>query len=287
MTHPVKGIDHVFLLVHALDSSAAAWQRLGFAVSPRGLHSAEMGTGNYTIMFSNDYLELLGVVTQTPRSDLQRDRLVRQGEGLHAIACRIDNAQQAKAELGALGIATGDVGVFERPVTLSTGEAGVAAFETVAYSDQEVPQGIVFMCQHKTRDTVWLPELITHANGTEGIGAVLVVSDSAEATAHGFARLFADGAVRMAGAGTWQIETGPDSAAIIVHEPQAARALYGPDIVEQTPAGAFAGLRLRVKDLGQLRQVLEARDVSYRAHDNQIIVSAAQANGTVLVFSED
>ena len=35
------------------------------ADTPRGTHSAHMGSGNYTIMFDPDYMELLGVLTPT------------------------------------------------------------------------------------------------------------------------------------------------------------------------------------------------------------------------------
>ena len=91
MAHPVLGIDHVFLLVNDLDASAARFRRLGFTLSPRGLHSAEKGTANYTLIFEHDYCELLGVVTETPDNRLQREILAEDGEGLRAIACRIDD----------------------------------------------------------------------------------------------------------------------------------------------------------------------------------------------------
>ena len=42
MTHPVKGVDHVFLMVNDLDESCEAFERLGFTISPRGMHSALM-----------------------------------------------------------------------------------------------------------------------------------------------------------------------------------------------------------------------------------------------------
>ncbi|MFD2856181.1 VOC family protein [Seohaeicola zhoushanensis] len=60
MTHPVKGIDHCFALVDDLDDAAAQYGALGFTLSPRGMHSAAKGTANHTIMFPEDYFELLG-----------------------------------------------------------------------------------------------------------------------------------------------------------------------------------------------------------------------------------
>ena len=61
----VIGIDHAVVVVRDLDKAAENWKRLGFTVSPRGTHSAKMGSGNYTIMLDPDYIELLGVLADT------------------------------------------------------------------------------------------------------------------------------------------------------------------------------------------------------------------------------
>ena len=47
MLNQVIGLDHVVVVAHDLDAAAAGWRDLGFTVSPRGTHSAHMGTGNY------------------------------------------------------------------------------------------------------------------------------------------------------------------------------------------------------------------------------------------------
>ena len=61
----IVGLDHAVVMVKDLDKAAENWKRLGFTMSPRGTHSAHMGSGNYTIMFDPDYVELLGVLTPT------------------------------------------------------------------------------------------------------------------------------------------------------------------------------------------------------------------------------
>ena len=65
----ILGLDHAVVTVRDLDGAAEAWRRLGFTVSPRGTHSAHLGTGNYTIMLDPDYIELLGVLTPTRLRD--------------------------------------------------------------------------------------------------------------------------------------------------------------------------------------------------------------------------
>ncbi|MGO1163174.1 VOC family protein [Brucella pseudogrignonensis] len=285
MTHPVRGVDHVFLLVNDLDKSAEQYRRLGFTLSPRGLHSKEKGTGNYTIMFPDDYFELLGIVAETEGNLHQREKLSAQGEGLHAIACRIENAQQAKSELAALGIQTGEVGKFSRPVELPDGSKGVAAFETVSFAEGEVPQGMVFMCQHKTRDTVWVPELLKHANGANGLAAIIAISADPAKSAEGFARLYADGKATES-SGEWTVSTGPNSADISVLTSAQAQKLY-PDVdFSKTPSGAFAALRIRVSALDAVRKVLDDNDLAYVNTSAGIAVLPENANGTVLEFVE-
>jgi catechol 2,3-dioxygenase-like lactoylglutathione lyase family enzyme len=51
----VIGIDHAVVMVKDLEKAADNYRQLGFTLSPRGTHSAHMGTGNYTIMFDPDY----------------------------------------------------------------------------------------------------------------------------------------------------------------------------------------------------------------------------------------
>lgn len=283
MSHPVKGVDHVFLLVNDLDKSAEQYRRLGFTLSPRGLHSKEKGTGNYTIMFPDDYFELLGIVAETEGNLHQREKLSTHGEGLHAIACRIENAQQAKSELAALGIQTGEVGKFSRPVDLPNGSEGVAAFETVSFAESEVPQGMVFMCQHKTRDTVWVPELLEHANGANGLAAIIVISADPAKSAEGFARLYADGKAISIDGG-WRVVTGENSAELLVYDRSYAENKYGTAWLDKTSIQAFSGLRIHVGSLDKLRTVLDESNVTYTDVVNGIIVSPDDANGTIVEF---
>ncbi|GAA5541906.1 MULTISPECIES: VOC family protein [Brucella] len=285
MSHPVKGVDHVFLLVNDLEKSAEQYRRFGFTLSPRGLHSKEKGTGNYTIMFPEDYFELLGIVAETPGNQHQRQKLAALGEGLHAIACRIDNAREAKAELATLDIATGEVGTFQRPVQLPGGGEGVAAFETVSFADSEVPQGMVFMCQHKTRETVWLPELIEHENGAIGLSAIVIIAADPETSAKGFARLFKAGkAVEQDGG--WKVLTGPNSADLLVLDREKALSFYPNVDLDKTPASAFAALRIRVRSLDKARAALTAHGVSFASTAAGVAVLPENASGTILEFSE-
>lgn len=288
MSHPVSGVDHVFLLVEDLDQSAAHYRKLGFTLSPRGLHSAEKGTANYTIIFEDDYVELLGIVTPTPGNQHQRDMLSDDGEGLRAIAFRIKDAHAAREALAGLGIQTEPVGEFSRPLPLPDGSEGIAAFAVTHFAKGEAPTGFAFMCQHKTRDMVWRPELKSHANGAVEIAAIVAVGEDSATMAEGFARLVAGGTVRAVEGG-YEVATGNaadlHSAAIVVLSPEGATARYSADAVAATPRKGLAALRIRVADQAATRALLIANGIAvHDGPEGAIWVAPAHAGGSIMEF---
>lgn len=94
MRDHVLGLDHIVIAVSNLTVSAERWQALGFTVSPRGLHSDYLGTANHTIMFEDDYVELLGVLAATEFNQPTRAFLAH-GAGLERLAMRTDDAEAA------------------------------------------------------------------------------------------------------------------------------------------------------------------------------------------------
>lgn len=283
MSHPTLGIDHCFALVHDLEAAARQFCTLGFTLSPRGLHSEAKGSANYTIMFPHDYFEILGLVSETALNKAQRDVLETAGEGLHAIACRIEDATGAARALEELGIATEHPNDFERPVDLPGGGTGRAAFSTVSYATREVPRGTVFMCQHKTPETVWLPSLLSHANGATGLAGIVAISDDPQSEATRFARLWKDGEV-ISDLNETRVLTGADSAPLILQTPEQIAAGYiGVDFTG-TPAGAFAIVRITTNSMEKARAHIEAEGIQPINTANGFAVPAEYASGCVVEF---
>lgn len=283
MTHPVKGIDHCFSLVADLGSAAAQFAALGFTLSPRGLHSEAKGSANHTIMFPDDYFELLGMLRPTPLNAPRYEMLKTQGEGLHAIACRIEDARAAERALGDLGIATQNLSDFERPVDLPGGGQGVAAFTTLGFAPQEVPLGMVFMCQHRSRDTVWLTGLLDHANTACGLAGIVARSDSPGVDARAFARLWAEGTVQPI-EGSTVVSTGPNSAALTLLAAEALNHRYAGIDTAALPHGAFAVLQVKIRDKDALMSVLERANVPGIGTAQGVAVGPAHAAGTIVEF---
>lgn len=281
MLNQVIGLDHVVVVAHDLDAAAAGWRDLGFTVSPRGTHSAHMGTGNYTIMLGDDYLELLGVLTETPHNAPTRAYLA-QREGIERAAFTARDAAAGVAELQDRGIAaTGPVD-FGRPVTLPDGTATMARFSTFNWPIEERPGDMrIFACQHHTRDAVWIPQLQQHANTATGIARVELLSrDPARAAQH-MGRLI-DREPQAQADGAWCVPSGAGRADFVFLSRSALAARYPGIAVDGLPGEGAAALVLRVADMARARAALTRVPVS--PCGDQWVVPASHANGLMLVL---
>ncbi|WP_038945806.1 VOC family protein, partial [Bradyrhizobium japonicum] len=54
-----RRIDHLVICVRDLEQAALDWQRLGFNLTPTGVHP--FGTSNRLAQFADNFLELLAV----------------------------------------------------------------------------------------------------------------------------------------------------------------------------------------------------------------------------------
>jgi hypothetical protein len=276
----VIGIDHAVVMVRDLDQAAENWKQLGFTVSPRGTHSAHMGTGNYTMMLDPDYIELLGVLSPTEHNAPAR-ALLEKREGIERVAfTAIDSAAGAE-EIRERGYAPIGPTDFERPVTMPDGTLSAAKFRTFQWPVAEAPAGMrIFACQHKTRETVWIPELMKHANGAKRLRQVLLVAPEPAKEAAHLAKLV-DRATRNEADGPIAVPSGADRADFVF--------LTRDQLAERYPGVSLAGLPDRgavglviAADLDAAEKALGSNGVR---SGQSICVPPAAANGTLLSFT--
>ena len=181
-------LDHI--VVHTgrggMDAAAAATEDLGFTLTERGYHS--MGSINHLIMFSTDYLELLGVPAgdTTSRPELQGAPL-----GLNGLVFKTDDADGTFRHLQAVGMAADPPKSFSRPVDTPSGTRD-ARFRTVTVRSDVFSAGRVYFCEHNTPELVWrpdLPEQQSHENGAGSFTEIVIVSDTPVEEAANFALL--------------------------------------------------------------------------------------------------
>jgi Glyoxalase-like domain len=277
----VIGIDHAVVVVKELDAAAETWKRLGFTLSPRGTHSAKMGSGNYTIMLDPDYIELLGILAETDHNASTRAFLARRGEGIERIAfTAIDSAAGAE-EIRARGLSPIGPIDFERPVPMPDGSLSAAKFRVFQWPVAEAPGGLrIFACQHKTRETVWIPELMRHANAAKCLKQALIVTPEPDKDAAHLSRLIdregrreADGAVTVA--------SGGDRADFVFLTKDQLAGRYPGISLDGLPERGGAGLVIASHDLAATEEALGAAGTRSGA---SIVVAPAFATGTLLAF---
>lgn len=276
----VIGIDHAVVMVKDLDQAAANYKQLGFTVSPRGTHSAHMGSGNYTIMFDPDYMELLGVLTPTEHNAPARAFLERSGEGIERIAFTAVDSADGAEEIRARGYPPVGPTDFERPVTMPDGTISSAKFRTFQWPTAEAPGGVrIFACQHKTRETVWIPELMRHANGARRLKQVVIVSPEPAKDAAHLSKMI-DRDTRSEADGAVAVPSGGDRADFVfLTRDQLGRRYPGVSLAGLPERGG-AGLVI-ASDLAAAEKALGATGVHSAG---AIVVPPAAGNGTLLAF---
>ncbi|MGY2934176.1 hypothetical protein ACVWZ6_003778 [Bradyrhizobium sp. GM6.1] len=94
-------------------------------------------------------------------------------------------------------------------MTLPDGTISAAKFRTFMWPTAEAPGGVrIFACQHKTPETVWIPELMKHANAAKRIKQTLIATPEPAKEAADLGQLIdrepkaeADGAVTVPSGG--------------------------------------------------------------------------------------
>jgi len=277
----VIGIDHAVVVVGNLDQAAENWKRLGFTVSPRGTHSAKMGSGNYTIMLDPDYIELLGVLDNTEHNAPTRAFLAERGEGIERIAFTAVDSTAGAEEIRARGYEPLGPTDFERPVTMPDGSLSAAKFSVFQWPIAEAPGGLrIFACQHKTRDTVWIPELMKHANGARRLRQALIVSPHPARDAAHLARMI-DRQTTTEPDGAVVTPSGSDRADFVFLTKDQLARRYPAVPLAGLPERGGAGLVLATSDLAAAEKAAASSGVRSAG---AVCVPPAAANGTLLAF---
>ncbi|WP_431856233.1 VOC family protein [Azospirillum sp.] len=280
MPHGIDGIDHLVIAVRDLDKAREAYARLGFTLTARGRHT-ELKSANHTIMFPDDYVELLAIEEPNPATAAWSEFL-KTREGLAAAALKTADARSTQAELAGAGLSGGEAVDFGRPVDLPEGRRD-ARFTITQVAPAATPGGRMFLCQHHTRDVVWRPEYLTHENGATALAALIVAADDPEAVAGPYATLFGThveprGTVRV-------VQTG--GAPIVVAPPPALVHLWADDPVLSAPRPCFAGFAVKVKDFYAAQQVLQKSKFPTIASEGVLRVASRHTHGAAIAFAEN
>ncbi len=231
-------------------------------------------------MLDPDYIELLGVLTETEHNAPARAFLAKR-EGIERIAFTAVDSAEGAEEIRARGYPPIGPTDFERPVTMPDGTLSAAKFRTFQWPVAEAPGGVrIFACQHKTRETVWIPELMKHANGAKRLRQVLIVAPEPANEAAHLSRMI-DRDPRTETDGAVSVPSGGDRADFVFLTKEQLGRRY-PDVpLTSLPERGAAGLVIVTSDLAAAEKAVGAVGVRSAG---ALCVPPAAGNGTLVAF---
>ncbi|MFJ1300756.1 VOC family protein [Pseudomonadota bacterium AL_CKDN230030165-1A_HGKHYDSX7] len=277
-------LDHVVIAVRDLDAATAAYERLGFTLTPRGHHS--LGSSNNLAIFANDYLELLGV---EPRNAHLPTAHWGHPPGLVGLVFKSPDADALWAQLRERGVGVEGEAPreFHRPVELPDGSSQDARFRTVRIAPERIANGRVFLCQHLTPELVWQPAWQDHPNGVIAVGEYAYVSTDTEADAAVLRLAFPDLQWRALAEGHGLAASLDGGADVRYLTPEGFEARYGvaPAAAHFDGTSRAAGLTLVTRDLPAVRALFRRQGVRVASDtEERIVVAPAEAEGVALAF---
>jgi hypothetical protein len=185
-------LDHVGVAARDLGPLAAAYERLGFALSPVAQQSGRrrpdapvelFGSGNRCAFLRHGYIELIAIL-DAGRFAHGLDGFLARYAGLHIIALAMEDEAANLARLRQAGLAISGVAWLERPV-----EPGgpIARFARLPLPD--APEGRLQLIRHLTAELVWDARWMSHRNGAVALESVILASDTPAETAARLSRL--------------------------------------------------------------------------------------------------
>lgn len=278
----ITGIDHTLVGVRDLEAARAAWQKLGFTLTPRGRHIG-WGTGNYCIMLEQGYIELLGILDPAEFTN-NLDKFLAEREGLLSLAFRSGDNDQTAKWLAAGGFTPDGPKDLKRALELAEGEV-LPTFRLLFLPPQETPGLRAFFCQHLTPDLIRPAGWLVHAIRAVSLKAVITVVERPGDLAPAYGRLFGVDAVSAVDGDSLRVDCGEGELLFVTHE--GLQRLY-PDIDLPPQANPWiAAMRIGVLILADAADYLDYKGVKFTTTGRGMAVLPDQANGAIVEFVAD
>ncbi|MDA8049524.1 MAG: VOC family protein [Rhodospirillales bacterium] len=281
-----QALDHVGIAGADLGRLSAAYERLGFALTPIARHSGRrtlegptvpFGTGNRCAMLRQGYLELIAIVDPDTFTNSLEFSLARYA-GLHILALGIDDEASNLARMRAAGVAIPGIAYLERPVDDADPKGPKARFARLLLPD--APEGRIFLIRHLTPEAIWQERFLSHPNHALGLAEVFLASAAPAETAARFSVL------------SGLAVTHDPASGFVLALPRGYVRILSPEALPaalpgvQIPALPFiAGITITTDDgNAAIRALLAERAVAHRTVLGGILVDAGAAGGAALLF---
>lgn len=235
----VRGIDHLVVAVRDLEAAAAAWQALGFTLTPEARHP--WGTANRLVQLDGFFVELLTVADESGISEagqgefsfgaFNRDYLTSREGGSMLVLESADPAAD-RAAFEASGLPVYAPFSFERIARAPDGAERKVGFDLTFTTDKAAPGIGFFTCFNRFPENFWKPAFQRHENGVTALRRIVLVAEE-PAEHHEFLEAFAGG--RELRATSLGIELDTPRGTISVFSPAAFHQLYGGEAAASLP----------------------------------------------------
>jgi len=273
-------LDHVGWFVPDMDAASAAFNRLGFPLTPFTVHMNEQpdgsrvpsGTANRCAMIRRGYLEVLTRVPEVEsKITEQMDAGLARYTGLHLIAFTVGDTEAATQNLRDAGFSPDPPVALRRPMPLDAGGEGTAAFSVIRLPSDAMAEGRVQVLSQDTPDVVWQPSVTAEANGLDMLSGLLICADDPEEAAIRYERF--TGKPRQPMGRGFRIDL--DRGSLTICDPEDCRRLLpGIDI----PSMPFiAAVSIRSADIDTTRSFLAAADIPLIADTAGCVIVAPEA----------
>jgi catechol 2,3-dioxygenase-like lactoylglutathione lyase family enzyme len=274
----IDGIDHAVVAVRDLEAARERFQSLGFSVTPRR-RFADWGTANYSVMFENDFIELLGVIDPAAFLTPGLQEYLERQEGCMAVTMRANDVTKAHALLTAANCEPTALGEL---TILCEAPGGVLpqSFRWTRVGEVATPDMYLMVVEPLTPQNMRRPEWLKHANGATRIRSLTVVVKDPQAVIHYYERLFAVRSVKVAPQ-AYSVFTGHGDFRFC--NLQQFRELWGhhADPIEQA-APFIASLCIETHDIARARAAVADRAVEISP--SSFFIPPEEACGVLLEF---
>jgi catechol 2,3-dioxygenase-like lactoylglutathione lyase family enzyme len=285
----MPGIDHPLILVRDIDAARDFYTRLGFTMTPVGLHP--WGTSTTLAVLERSLLEVMGIHDESlldshGTGDFRFGRhmqdALREREGLALVALHSRNAASDRAAMAARGIEGQGAIHFRRRVRIPGGEWEEAVVELEILRDRALPRVSHFLCQQHRPELVWVPDWMQHANGARFIAAVTYLAPQPEPVLRRLSAMFGGLPPREAAAG-WEVATGQGLFRVLRPEDW-DRVFPGTPPPAVAPGeNAGAAVDIAVADLQAARRLLAEAGIATRDTPEGPVVRDIAACGNALI----
>jgi len=289
-------LHHIGLGNTSLGSSAACYERLGFTLTPLSLPRVVLrpggppellGAGNRHAIFTNNYLELLGIVdagrwaevTKEQRGPYDLDLPLSRYEGLHVMHFGANHIENVKERLDNQGVACSAVREFQRNVQTGSGERMMRA-RTIHFPAQSNPEGLPQVAQHDTPELVFQDRYMHHRNGAVALTEILVVTETPGSYAAKY-ELYSGHKSRCIASGRFVVDLGYSRVSVI-----------GPEILTTIIPGFIppvlpfmAAFTVEVTNLQSVCDVLSGNNVPFTKNPGTLLVYPENACGCAVIFT--